>query len=211
MNALPVADVVVEAGSCGSPRAAVTSQPYQASPVCDGAARSPQPPKTGGGAACRQTLTCHPAKCCSCWLASGIRSPAGRRRAGPGARARLRPPESRLRTPLLLGGLRPRGGRQGVPGRRTMTSGEPGDKRRLADASHPDRHRLGRPSWDCAGCGDAWPCGTVRGHLLCAYGPATDELRFRCVCPEPECLRRQGRSPSAGPAATPRPLRGRRR
>ncbi|GIJ11219.1 hypothetical protein ACFFMR_25375 [Micromonospora andamanensis] len=38
----------------------------------------------------------------------------------------------------------------------------------------------------------------------------TEEVRFRCICPEPECLRRQGRKPSAGPAATPRPLRRRR-
>jgi hypothetical protein len=36
---------------------------------------------------------------------------------------------------------------------------------RAADGHHPDR-----PSWDCRGCGEAWPCQPARAQLERAYG-----------------------------------------
>ncbi|WBB94162.1 hypothetical protein [Verrucosispora sp. WMMC514] len=33
----------------------------------------------------------------------------------------------------------------------------------------------------------------------------SDEVRFRCVCPQPECMRRQGRAPQKTPNAGPQP------
>ncbi|MCZ7420176.1 hypothetical protein O7605_11690 [Verrucosispora sp. WMMA2121] len=63
-----------------------------------------------------------------------------------------------------------------MPGRRAVTEGEAGDRLRFVVATDPDRHHPDRPSWDCAGCGDAWPCGTVRAHLLHAYGPDVSGL-----------------------------------
>jgi hypothetical protein len=31
-------------------------------------------------------------------------------------------------------------------------------------------HSPARPGWDCAACGEPWPCDPAREHLAVAYG-----------------------------------------
>ncbi len=37
-------------------------------------------------------------------------------------------------------------------------------------------HQASRPSWDCTGCGLAWPCPTRRQELAAQYGGARVSL-----------------------------------